>query len=73
MIIKKYSANSLKQLQKSLIDEYICYKSGAISEIEYCTRAKPIDTAIDKLEMSTLRDTPALKESSSLLFQKPKS
>ncbi len=73
MIIKKYSANSLKQLQKSLTDEYISYKAGVISEIEYCARAKPIDEAISKLEMATLQDTLALRGSSSLLSRKPES
>jgi len=73
MIIEKYSANSLKQLQNSLTNEYNSYRKGAISEIEYCARVKPIDEAIGKLEMATLQDTLALRGSSSLLSQKPES
>ncbi len=56
--------NTLQQLQKMLMDEYLSYREGTISEKEYLIRIKPIDKAIDNLEMATLRDTPALKESS---------
>ena len=44
---------------------YIAYRSGEFSEEEYLAYAKPIDEAIDRLEMATLRDTPVLKGSSS--------
>ncbi len=59
----------LQQLQKTLMNEYLSYRAGAISEKEYLTRAKPIDMAIGKLEMSTLPGTLALKGSSSQLSQ----
>ncbi len=54
----------LHQLQKQLMDEYLSYKAGKISEKEYLTRAKPLDMAIGNLEMATLRGTPALRGSS---------
>ena len=50
-------------LQKKLEAEYQNYKQGSISEKEYCSRAKPIDSAIGKLEIATLLGTPVLKES----------
>ncbi len=52
----------LQQLQKKLMDEYLSYKAGVITEKEYLIRAKPIDEAIGNLEMATLRDTPVWKE-----------
>ena len=52
--------NSLKLLQKILQENYKLYISGEITEKEYLTRIKPIDQAIDKIEMATLlQDTPA--------------
>lgn len=59
----------LHLLQKKLEAEYCVYTKGFISQKEYCTRAKPIDMAIEKLEMSTLQGTPVLKAISSLHFQ----
>jgi len=59
--------NELSLLRKVLMSEYLLYKEGKISEKEYCIRARPIDMAIDKLEMSTLQDNLVLKESSLLL------
>jgi len=59
-----YTTNSLQQLQKMLMDEYIAYKAGKITEKEYLRRAKPIDEAIGNAEMSTLLGTPVLKKSS---------
>ena len=56
--------NTLQQLQKMLMDEYLSYREGTISEKEYLIRAKPIDEAIDNLEMATLRGIPALRGSS---------
>ena len=65
------NTNELHQLQKKLMDEYLSYKAGAINEKEYLARAKPIDEAIGRLEMATLRGTPLWKEISSQLFQTP--
>ena len=53
-------AKELHRLQKALMGEYLLYKQGVISQKEYCSRAKPIDQAIDKMEMATLlQDSPA--------------
>ena len=50
----------LHRLRKVLMNEYLLYKQGVISEKEYCSRAKPIDKAIDKIEMAILLQyTPA--------------
>jgi len=57
----------LHQLRKMLYMEYKQYKDGLISEKQYLALIKPIDQAIDKLEMSTLPDNPVLKGSSSQL------
>jgi len=59
----------LHLLQKKLESEYYSYRQGSISEQEYCSRAKPIDKEIDKLEMATLQDRLVLKAISSLHFQ----
>lgn len=56
---------ALKNLQKLLEENYRQYKLGEITEKEYIIKAKPIDQAIDKIEMAILlQDTLALKESS---------
>ena len=55
--------NELFRLKRVLMSEYLSYKGGDITEQEYLIRAKPIDLAIDKLEMATLRDTLALRGS----------
>ncbi len=56
---------NLYQLHNMLEIEYKQYKYGFISEKEYCSRAKPIDMAIDKLEMATLQDMPVSQVTSS--------
>ena len=61
-MVDKMHTKELQQFQKMLMDEYLSYRAGDISEKEYRTRAKPIDEAIGKLEMATLRDTPVWKE-----------
>lgn len=53
----------LFQLRKILMDEYVLYKQGCISEKEYCIRAKPIDIAIGELEMTILQDSLVWQES----------
>lgn len=62
----------LLQLHKMLEEEYRQYISGNITEKEYLIRVKPIDKAIDELEMSTLQDIPVLRGSSLLHFQMQK-
>ncbi len=56
-------------MQKMLEENYKQYISGEITEKEYLCRIKPIDEEIDKLEMSTLLDIPALKEAFLLYSQ----
>ena len=53
--------------------EYKRYSTGEISKEEYLRRAKPIDEAIDQMEMATLQGTITSKESSSPHTPKPES
>jgi len=57
-----YLTNPLKLMQKMLTVNYELYKTGVLTQSEYIERIKPIDKAIDKLEMATLQGTPVLKE-----------
>ena len=50
-------------MQKLLEVNYALYKEQKISEKEYLWRIKPIDEEITRLEMATLQDTLAWKES----------
>jgi len=59
-------------LQKKLEAEYHSYRQGFISEKEYCSRAKPIDKEIDKLEMATLQGSLVWQGSFSQHALKPK-
>ena len=56
-----YYSDELLNLQKILMKEYVSYRAGDITVQEYLIRAKPLDKAIGKLEMSTLQDTLAYK------------
>ena len=67
------NTSSLYQLHIMLEKEYKQYKDGLISEKQYLTLIKPIDQAIDNIEMSTLQNTLALKGSSLLLSHKQES
>ena len=67
-----YITNPLKLMQKMLEENYKQYTSGEITEKEYLIRIKPIDKAIGKLEMATLRDTLVSKEVSLVHVQKLK-
>lgn len=62
----------LVQLQKMLKENYRQYRSEKITKQEYLVNIKPIDQEISELEMSTLQDIPALKESSLLYIQRQK-
>ena len=55
---------NLDQLHTILEKEYKHYKDGLISEKQYLSLIKPIDQAIDRVEMATLQELPVLKESS---------
>ena len=59
-----YILDPLKIMQKMLEENHKLYTSRQITEKEYLIRIKPIDKEIDKLEMSTLQDSPALRGSS---------
>lgn len=59
-----HNMNELFKLKKRLLEEYRLYSKGSIDQYEYCMRIRPIDQAIDKLEMSTLQGTLDLKGSS---------
>ena len=54
---------TLSQLQHMLEKNYRQYKLGEMTQKEYLVRIKPIDKAIDKLEMSILQGTPVLRGS----------
>ncbi len=60
---------NLTHLQKHMQVYYLAYKRGTLTEEEYLSRIKPIDQAIDNIEMSTLQDTLVLRGSSSQLSQ----
>ncbi len=47
---------NLATLQQYLFKEYEAYKQGLITEKEYLCRIKPIDSAIDKIEISVLKN-----------------
>lgn len=59
----------LRLLQRMMQEYYEQYSSGEINEKEYLDLIRPIDQAIDNMEMATLRDTPAWIESFSLPAQ----
>ena len=50
-------------MQKLLEENYKLYKEKEITQKEYLWRIKPIDEEITRLEMATLRDTLAWRES----------
>ena len=61
----------LCRLHEMLMLGYTAYREGALSEEAYIAFARPIDKAIEKLEMATLRDTPVLRGSSSPQVRRP--
>ena len=62
--MNQYTHQKLDYLHKRLELVYLKYKEYQISEKQYLALIKPIDQAIDNIEMSTLQDNPVLKESS---------
>jgi len=67
------NTTKLKELHRKLEAEYFFYVHGEINEKEYLERIRPIDKAIDTIEMSTLQGIPAWRESSLLLSHKQES
>ena len=57
--------NKLSVFRSRLMQEYDTYMEGLISQQEYLKRIKPIDQAIDNIEMSTLQGNLALPTTSS--------
>ena len=55
--------HQLIYLQRALMQQYLSYERGDITEEEYLIKIKPIDLAIGQLEMAILRDTLVWKES----------
>ena len=50
-----YILDPLKIMQKMIEENYKLYTSGEITEEEYLIRIKPIDDAIDKMEVSIMK------------------
>jgi len=63
--------NDLRTLYGKLEVEYDLYCKGVISEREYCLRVRPVDAAIAKNEMATLRGISVLPISFVQKFLKP--
>ena len=49
----------MRDLQLQIMQAYCQYKEGHISRKEYCLRVKPLDMEVARIEMATLRGTPA--------------
>ena len=57
-----YILDPLKIMQKMLEENYKLYTSHQITEEEYLIRIKPIDEAIEKLEMKMLESRLVLSQ-----------
>jgi len=60
--------NRLGELHKAMQKHYTLFRSGFIDEEEYLLAIRPLDMAIDAVEMSTLKGYLVLKEASSKHF-----
>jgi hypothetical protein len=60
----------LKKLQLKREDLYRKYRNNAMTEKEYLAAIKPLDEAIDDLEMSAMMDDPVLRKAFLSHFQK---
>ena len=65
--MKKYTGlciygTSLRDLQHEMQQYYALFQKGILSEKEYLSAIKPLDKAIDTLEMSTLSSYFVLKK-----------
>jgi hypothetical protein len=69
--VLKNSRNRLSYLHHEMQQYYVLFQLGFMSEKEYLTVIKPLDEAIDTLEISTLKGYLALKEASSALSHVP--
>ena len=61
----------LRHLQQAMQEHYALFQSGFISEKEYLSSIKPLDEAIDTLEISMLKEFLAAREASSTPFHVP--
>jgi hypothetical protein len=48
------AADTLLSLQKRMFEHYTAYRDRKISQQEYLVKIKPIDGAIEKIELSAL-------------------
>lgn len=65
------NTEKLTALQQKMQELYSLFQLGTITEGEYLLKIKPIDQAIDNIEMSTLLEGyPVLKRSFSSLSHK---
>jgi hypothetical protein len=60
------STITLEQLHKMMYECYILFQTGRIGEKEYLSAIKPLDKAIDAMEMVTLKGYLVWKEASSI-------
>jgi len=62
---------ALAHLQHKMQQYYLLFQLGLMNEKEYLSAIKPLDKAIDTLEMSILKEYLVLKEASSTPFHVP--
>jgi len=60
--MKKNMTKELNTLQDKRMSEYRRYQKGHISREEYCKRVKPLDMAIETIEMAMFSNTPVWKK-----------
>jgi len=69
--VLKNRKNKLTYLHHKMQQYYVLFQLGFMTETEYFTAIKPLDKAIDTLEISTLKGYLALKEASLVLSHVP--
>ena len=67
----KNNSTALTHLQYKMQQYYWLFQLGLMNEKEYLSAIKPLDKAIDTLEMSTLKESFAWQEASSTPFHVP--
>jgi hypothetical protein len=70
-IVLKHYRITMKHLHHEMQKHYALFQSGFISEKEYLSAIKPLDKAIDTLEMSILKEYLVWQEASSIPFHVP--
>jgi hypothetical protein len=69
-VCRRYRS-TLEHLHQTMQNHYVLFQSGFISEKEYLSAIKPLDKAIDTMEMSTLKEFLVLREASLAHFHVP--